>query len=511
MGDARVRALAALAVITSFFWLLGAAPLFDVDEGAFSQATLEMFERGDFLTTYLNGEPRYDKPILVYWLQALGVAALGPSEWAFRLPSAICASAWALITFLFARRFYGPQRGLLAAVVLATSLGVFIIGRAATADALLNVLIAASMFAAWMHLSTGRRAWLYATHAAIGLGVLAKGPIAILVPFAVTFLFCALRRDIRTWARAVFDWRGLLLLIAIAAPWYVAILLKEGQAFIDGFILKHNVGRFSGPVSGHAGSLFYYFPVLLLLTLPFTALLVPVALRIRAAWRDDLQAYLLIWFGFVFVFFSVSGTKLPHYILYGYTGLAILMAVYATELKDQFWPLVPVLGFFVALIGLPYALTYGKDHVRDAFYAEVLASSLPYFDIVYFAFLAILCALVAYAMVERRTPLTRKLVVFGLASVASLSTLVVPILGFAQQSAIKEAALIVRERNMPAVMWRLNAPSFSVYRGAPTPSREPKPGEVVVTRSDRLGQLPGNLPYDLLYSKRGIVLARIRS
>src|ERR671929_500206 len=110
MGDARVRALAALAVIASFFWLLGAAPLFDVDEGAFSQATLEMFERGDFLSTYLNGEPRYDKPILVYWLQAASVALSGPSELAFRLPSALCATLWALATFLFARRAFGVER-----------------------------------------------------------------------------------------------------------------------------------------------------------------------------------------------------------------------------------------------------------------------------------------------------------------------------------------------------------------------------------------------------------------
>src|SRR4051812_40395345 len=274
MGDARVRALAALAVITSFFWLLGAAPLFDVDEGAFSQATLEMFERGDFLTTYLNGEPRYDKPILVYWLQAAAVALLGPSEWAFRLPSAICATLWAWFTYRFVKRHYGIERGLFAAALLAGSLGVCVIGRAATADALLNMLIAASMFAAWQHLSTGRRGWLYATHAAIGLGLLAKGPVAILVPFASTLIFCWLRRDLRTWARAVFDWRALVLLLAIALPWYAAILLKEGRGFIEGFLVKHNIGRFSGPVSGHSGSLFYYFPALVLLSLPFTALVV---------------------------------------------------------------------------------------------------------------------------------------------------------------------------------------------------------------------------------------------
>src|SRR5438105_3830141 len=206
MGQPGARWLAAAAVITSFFWLLGAAPLFDVDEGAFSQATLEMFQRGDFLSTYLNGEPRYDKPIL------------------------------------------------------------------------------------------------------------------ILIPFAVTLVFCWLRRDLRTWARAVFDWRALSLLLAIAAPWYIVILLKEGQGFIAGFFLKHNVGRFSGPVSGHGGSLLYYFPILVLVSLPFTALVVPVAARWRAAWRDELQRYLLIWFLFVFGFFSLSGTKLPHYVLYGYTG-----------------------------------------------------------------------------------------------------------------------------------------------------------------------------------------------
>src|SRR5438067_11793300 len=385
MGDARVRALAALAVITSVFWLLGAAPLFDVDEGAFSQATLEMFERGDFLTTYLNGEPRYDKPILVYWLQAAAVALLGPTAWVFRLPSARCATLWAWLTYLFTRRHFDEERALLAAVVLATSLGVFIIGRAATADALLNVLIAASMFAAWLHLSTGERRWLYATHAAIGLGVLAKGPIAILVPFAATFLFCASRGELARWARAVFDGRALLLLLAIALPWYGVILAKEGRGFIEGFFLKHNIGRFSGPVSGHSGSLLYYFPALFFVSLPFSALLVPLARRPAALWRDELQRYLLLWFAFVFVFFSLSGTKLPHYVLYGYTGLAVLMAVHC-NFKPVFWPMLPVLLFFLALLGLPYAVNYALGHVPDAFYREVLIAALERFDTFYFGF-----------------------------------------------------------------------------------------------------------------------------
>ena len=511
MESGGARWLTVAAVAASFFWMLGAAPLFDVDEGAFSQATLEMFQRGDFLSTYLNGQPRYDKPILVYWLQAASVALLGPTEWAFRLPSALCATGWAWLTYLFVRRHYGVERALFAAALLATSLGVYIIGRAATADALLNLLLAAAMFAAWLHLSTGERKWLYATHAAIGLGVLAKGPIAILIPLATTFIFCILRKDIRSWARAVFDWRGLLLLIAIAAPWYVVILLKEGRGFIDGFILKHNVGRFTGPVSGHAGSLLYYFPIVLILTLPFTALLVPVARRISTVWRDDLQLYLLLWFAFVFVFFSLSGTKLPHYVLYGYTGLAILMAVYGADLKAVFWPMLPVLLFFLALLALPYVVHFSLGRIPDAFYREVLGATLERFDTLYFGFFSVLCALAIFAMLERATTLPRKFAVFGLASVAALSTLVVPAAGFAQQSAIKEVAELARERQLDPVLWRLNAPSFSVYRGAPTPSREPRPGDVIVTRANRLSELPSGLQYDLLYSKRGIVMARIRS
>ena len=98
----RQRALSALALGTlliSFFLLLGHAPLFDVDEGAFSQATLEMFQRGDFLSTYLNGQPRYDKPILIYWLQALSVAIFGVNEFAFRFPSALCATRASLVRY----------------------------------------------------------------------------------------------------------------------------------------------------------------------------------------------------------------------------------------------------------------------------------------------------------------------------------------------------------------------------------------------------------------------------
>jgi 4-amino-4-deoxy-L-arabinose transferase-like glycosyltransferase len=506
----RVPAALALAAVAAFFFMLGSAPLFDVDEGAFSQATMEMFQRGDFLSTYLNGEPRYDKPILVYWLQAASVAVLSPSEFAFRLPSALCASLWALATFAFTRRCFGLERGLLAAVILATSLGVYVIGRAATADALLNLLIAASMFCAWLHLESGRRGWLYATHAAIGLGFLAKGPVAILVPLAVTLAFCLLRRDLRTWARAVFDWRGLALFAAIALPWYAVILHKEGWAFVQGFFFKHNLARFGGPLQGHAGSLIYYFPVVLAGSLPFTVLLGAVLRNLRVIWRDDLQTFLLLWFVFVFVLFSLSGTKLPHYILYGMTGLFVLMAVYAPQLKSAARALLPAALLFGFLILLPEAAALVRPYVPDAYYRDALASADAYFGAGYFLFCGIGLGIILYMMAERRMAPAHKLAASGVLGALALSAFVVPAGGGMQQGPIKEAALLCRARGLEPVMWQLNAPSFSVYRGSPTPSREPRPGDVVVTKAKRLAQLPGN-GYEVLYAKNGIVLVRIKA
>jgi len=93
----------------AFLLRLGGAPLFDVDEGAFAEATRERFERGDFLFTYLNGAPRFDKPIFIYWLQSVGYLIFGASEWAFRLPSALAAIVWSYATYFFARRRVGED------------------------------------------------------------------------------------------------------------------------------------------------------------------------------------------------------------------------------------------------------------------------------------------------------------------------------------------------------------------------------------------------------------------
>ncbi len=501
-------AITLLGVLLSFFFALGRSPLFDVDEAAFSQATIEMFERGDFLSTYLNGQPYYDKPILVFWLQAASVKAFGVNEFAFRFPSAVCASVWVLLTFLFARRHFGRNKALLAAGVMATSLGVYIIGRAGTADALLNMLIAGSMFAAWLHLETGKRAWLYAAFAAIGFGFLAKGPVAILIPVWVTLLFCLLRRDLKTWARAVFDCRGLLLFAAIALPWYLLVLQREGWAFVQGFFLRHNVNNFLGTLQGHSGSVLYYIPVVLIGTLPFTTFFLRAVMRAREAWRDDLQLYLWLWFSFVFMFFSLSGTKLPHYLLYGMTGMFVLMAIYGHEVGSRFLAFLPALLSSLVLLALPAIADIVIPIVKDPYYREAAAGAKEYFGRGYLAFAIAAVLLTVYFAVERRFDIPRKLVVSGIIGVVGLSAFVVPVGAGVQQEPIKEAALLARDRGYQVIMWRLVAPSFSVYYGHPTPTREPQPGDIIITKAKRLPELPG-YSFDVIYAKNGIVLIRV--
>jgi len=150
----------ALAIVAGFFTNLGAIPLFDLDEGAFSEATRELFERHDFLITTLNGEPRYDKPILFYWLQALSVSWLGWNEFALRLPSAIAATAWALATTAFVTRVRDLRTGCVAGIVLATSLLISLIGKSAISDATLNCFLAASMFSVYLYFLEARRRYV---------------------------------------------------------------------------------------------------------------------------------------------------------------------------------------------------------------------------------------------------------------------------------------------------------------------------------------------------------------
>ena len=501
-------ALLLISIFLSFFLNLHAVPLFDLDEGAFSEATREMFERGDFISTYLNGQPRYDKPILIYWLQAASVAVFGVNEFAFRLPSAIMAGIWVMVIFFWVSRFTNVTTGFFAALITATTLEVTVIGRAATADALLNCIITATMLTLFGYYRERRKTWLYLAFALMGLGFLTKGPVAVVIPAVVSGLFCLLRGQWRFWLQSVFNVRGMVLFLVIALPWYVVQTIKEGWPFIEGFFLRHNVERFSEPMHGNSGALFYYVPVVLVAVIPYTAVLLAALTRVRSLWRDDLFLFCMLWFGFVLLVFSFSGTKLPHYILYGLPGLFILMADRIQSLKSHGAALSVPLVFFVCLLFLPELLGLALKTVDDDFLRARLAGYEDYVGWGYRLFFLAAIALCVAAIVRRPLPVGPSLGVAGAASVVSMGLFVVPLVAQLLQQPLKEAGELVRGKPWTVVMWGMNTPSFSVYARRVVEKRRPEAGEVVLTKTTRLERLGA---HEVLYAKHGIVLARVAS
>jgi 4-amino-4-deoxy-L-arabinose transferase-like glycosyltransferase len=509
-ADRRLQAALLIAAALLMLPALGLPPLFDADEGAFSEATREMLAGGDWLSTTLNGAPRFDKPILIYWLQALGVEAFGLNEFALRLPSALAALAWIAAIGRFASRRLDAEGGALAAWIAATCIGVAVIAHAATADALLNALLAAAMLDAWRFVEDGDRAALRRMYVWIGLGVLTKGPIAALIPVAVTFLHALVSRRWRDWGRAAFDPAGWALLVAIAAPWYAYALHAHGQAFVEGFFVKHNLQRFGGTLEGHSGSLLYYVAAVPLLLLPWTGLLAPVLRSARADWGTGLNRYLGLWFAFVFVFFSLSGTKLPHYVLYGLTPLFILMALHREQLgagRLARLAAALLLALMPALPWLAQRWADGATGARTAYYAALAARSLEAAPWSYYAITGCAGAIGLVLLAAPRREAWRRLALSaGLLSL-SLQFAVAPWLGEMLCGPVKRAALFVRSRPENVVQWNIDVPSFSVYRGKITQARPPQVGELAITRADRL---PADAGAEVLFAEAGIRIVRAR-
>jgi 4-amino-4-deoxy-L-arabinose transferase-like glycosyltransferase len=506
--DARRLCFAAWLALCALclFWNLGGALLYDVDEGAFSEATREMLERHDFLTTYLNGQLRFDKPILIYWLQALSVSLFGLHEWTLRLPSALAASGWLWAIMVFTRRRLDPLTAILAMAFAGTAVGVLIIGRAATADALLNLCLCAALLDAYRYVESGRRAQLLRVYAWMGIGMLTKGPVALVVPCMVTAVYFASTGRIRDWVRAIADPAGWLLLLAIALPWYALEFREQGALFFNGFFMRHNVERFTDPLQGHTGAWFYYIPATLIMVLPHSGLFLRILPFVRSHWRDPLDRFLWIWFAVVLVFFSFAGTKLPHYILYGATPLFILMARHRAVLRSRWLAYGPALALLAVLFALPDLLSWRAPHIRNPYFAQTISAGLGEFGLIYRVTVGAGFAAVAFVAFRHPRDSGLGLAAAGVAVALVLTSAVIPTLSAIQQGPVAAAAQFVSSRTENVVAWGVNVPSFSVYRNAVTPVRRPTAGELALTREDRRSELP---PHTVLFSSGALRVVRI--
>ncbi|MGH7832499.1 MAG: phospholipid carrier-dependent glycosyltransferase [Candidatus Binatia bacterium] len=319
-----------------FFHQLKAVPLFDVDEAVFAETTREMVETGNLLTPIYNYAPRYDKPILFYWLMASAFAVFGANEFAARFWPALAGCALVAMAFFFARAAAGLRCALLSALILVTSIEIVALSRLAITDMVLTFFITASLcsfyLAATQPAGADSGRWALTGWAMAGLAVLTKGPIGIVFPITIASLFIWLSGNYRVW-RALRPAAGLALFCLVVVPWYALESWITKGEFLEVFFLKHNIERYLSVNSGHKGPWYYYLVVILAGFSPWSMFL-PAS--IKSAWkrrgvgawddrRDNLPLFLLLWITVVLVFFSLARTKLPNYIAPLFPAMSLLV------------------------------------------------------------------------------------------------------------------------------------------------------------------------------------------
>jgi 4-amino-4-deoxy-L-arabinose transferase-like glycosyltransferase len=334
-----------------FFYGLGSFGLVGADEPRYAQVSREMLARSDWVTPTLMEKPWLEKPVLYYWQAMAAFRVAGVTDKAARLPGALDAALLVAAIYFFLRR-YRKGSELDGALITASCVGVIGFAHAAATDMPLAACFSIALLAWYAWYESQRRIYLAVFYVFLALGTLAKGPVAPALAAVIIVLFfivrfIAIRRDWRGFWGTLWV-PGIILYLAVALPWYVAVQLRNPE-FFRVFILEHNLARFSQDVYHHRQPFWFYVPVFLLAMMPWTLVLIlAVAERVRVLWAEGKQRFsrpedscsenscsenswslfLLIWMVVPVLFFSASQSKLPGYILPAVPAGALLVAEY---------------------------------------------------------------------------------------------------------------------------------------------------------------------------------------
>jgi 4-amino-4-deoxy-L-arabinose transferase-like glycosyltransferase len=344
-------------------WLgLGTTRLWDQDEGYYASVAREMFDRQDWVVPTFNSELFAHKPPMMFWGMLVGFHFFGVGEFAARWASAFFGTGMILLTYFLGRLLIDRKAGLIAAVVLVSSLMFTVVSRSATADVHLGffILLAITL---WVHDAkkslqgehhppidfpvTRLRTWI-AIYFSISLAVLSKGPIGFAFPIAIlgtlTLAWPWISGQSTSWIQCLSPKRffqatlsmrpfaGAVVLMFVAAPWFLMVNTRTEGAFFQEFFGVQHIERFSKPMDNHSGPVYYYLLATLIGFFPWTSFAIPIALH---TWNQTRQSsnrlawpVVLVWLFFYFVVFSLASTKLPNYIIPAYPAVALAIASY---------------------------------------------------------------------------------------------------------------------------------------------------------------------------------------
>ncbi|MGB0499045.1 MAG: ArnT family glycosyltransferase [Rubricella sp.] len=388
-----------VALVALIILLPGQAglPVTDRDEGRYVQATTQMLETGDFIDIRFQDNPRWVKPVGIYWLQAAAATITGYGAdapiWVHRLPSLLGILAASLLTIWAARPIAGPRAGVIAGLIVASATITMGEGNIAKTDAALLatvVLAQGALVRIWLDDAArfDMTRWLF--WIALALGVLIKGPIILLVSGGTLLWLCIAERDLAP-LRQTAPLRGLVLLLLVAGPWFIAIGIVTDMGFYGASVGDDLLGKVGDSSNNHWGPPGYYLMTMWITFWPWAVLMLLAAPFAWAERRGDTIHFLAGWIVPFWFVFAVTTTKLPHYTMPILPGLAILVGWWLTSANAEVRrPVLALIGAALFMLGGGVLVTvtiWGPLEVDGA--VDTLSASL--------GMLALLIMLVAAA------------------------------------------------------------------------------------------------------------------
>jgi 4-amino-4-deoxy-L-arabinose transferase-like glycosyltransferase len=468
------------AILTLFS--LGAAPLFDYDETAHAQAAVEMLRDGKWLLPTMNGQSFYEKPAFLFYFMSTSFTLFGENAFAARLPSVLFTLATALYLYYLGRRIGRPIVGSTASLIYLSMLMPALLAHAAILDATLNFWIAVSVLSFFLWRQSGRLRDAILSMLAAGIAVSVKGPVGAVLPFFVIIIDRLAGKDF-TNNLHIFPWKwGIPAFFVGALPWYVLVSVVYGFGFLREFILVENFHRFTHSMEGHSGGWYYYLIILIPSTLPWVAWLPWWLKQAITRWTEleelgQISRMSIIWTIVVIMLFSISQTKLPHYISSIYPAMALgISAQWYRQEPERSWIrsatlilLIVCIPLALSLLALPNLYSYIAGMVKHPHAVAILTQDIrpgfwiPAAGAILFASLLVLLWQTRHS--PSSTTLTR-FILFGFLLQTSLVWSIAPWAGRLMQAQLLNIAATIRTFPPAIRVYSVvNCPSVSFYSG----------------------------------------------